>query len=294
MKTMKRIIILLTVIVLCSCGKENKEVEEYYTSSNIKLLKEYDAKGSLLKHTTYYDTISKSKFIIVFKKGEYDSIVYFYKNGKVYKKGLQDFKERKFGNWYRYTKEGYLSEIREYFIIENDFLLNRDWYLNKKGDTLWYASKFNRYNQKEFADDTLEYRNSSMIRFDFFSKDTIKLNEPFSASVICNSPLLRKYNSQILMVLAKEKNNFNKKFSNIKEVKLDTFYNLNRDKANKGGFPKANPNYVVVFGKWFNKPGVKKMRGYMIEYFERKPTKNDSAVNGDRRVYFEKTIFVEK
>lgn len=287
---MKKIFILLIYITLCSCKKDNKEIE-FYPSSNIKSLKEYNDKDSLFKHTMYYDTFEKTPYKIIFKKNQYDSIVFFYKNGKIYKKGLQDLKQRKFGNWYRYTKEGFLSEIREFYIVGNDFLLNRQWYLNKKGDTLWYASKFNKYNQKEFANDTLIYRNSSMIRFDFFSKDTIKINEPFAASVICNSPLFRKYNSQIIMVLAKEKNNFDKNFSN--KVKLDTFYNLNKDLANKNGFPEANPNYVVVFGRWFDKPGEKKLRGYMIEYFERNPTIQDSSVYGERKVYFEKTIYVK-
>ncbi|WP_306352560.1 hypothetical protein [Flavobacterium sp. '19STA2R22 D10 B1'] len=290
---MKKYIIIVIIVIIYSCTKNEKENEvEYYSSSNIKSLKKYNNNGYLSKHIMYYDTLNKSIYRIIFKKKQYDSIVYFYKNRKIYKKGLQDLKQRKFGNWYRYTKEGYLSEIREYFIIENNFVLNRQWYIDKKGDTLWYANKFNRYNQKEFANDTLAFRNSSMIDFNFFSKDTIKINDPFAASVICNSPLLRKYNSQIIMVLAKEKNNFNSSFSNIKEVKLDTFYNLNTDKVNRIGFPKANPNYVVVFGRWFDKPGIKKLRGYMIESFKREPTKRDSIINGERKVYFEKTIFV--
>ncbi len=291
---MKRtILIILLSFLILNCKKESDDYNKYYKSNNIALKTFFDSKNKFTKSIQYYDTLGKLEYKIIYRKKEYDSIVYKYKNKITYKSGLQDFKGPKFGNWNRYTSDGLLSETREYFIIGKDYLLNRQWYFDKTGDTLWYANKFNRYNQKEFSNDTLDSRNSSMIRFDFYSKDTISITEPFAASVICNSPLLREYNSQIIMLLGKENQNFNKTFSNEKEVKLDTFYNLNLDKVNRKNFVKANPNYVAAFGRWFDKPGKKVLLGYMLEYYDRKPTTKDSSIRGERKVYFEKEIFVK-
>ncbi len=291
---MKRTILIIIIsLLLLNCKKENDDAIRYYKSKNIALKIFFDSKNKFSKSIQYYDTVGNLEYKIVYRKKEYDSIVYKYKNKLTYKKGLQDFKGRKFGNWNRYTNNGLLSETREYFIIENDYLINRQWYFDKKGDTLWFAKKFNRYNQKEFSNDTLASRNSSMIRFKIYSKDTIDIDEPFAACVICNSPLLREYNSQIIMLLGKENQNFNKTFSNVREVKLDTFHNLNLDKINRKNFVKANPNYVAAFGRWFDKPGKKVLRGYMLEYYDRKPTAKDSSIRGERKVYFEKEIFVK-
>ena len=140
---MKKLISILTFIMLGSCMKNNDENgKEYFSSSNIKSLKEYNNKNILIKNIEYYDTIGKLPFKIIYKKDNYDSIVFFYKNKNIYKKGLEDFKQRKFGNWYRYTKEGYLSEIREYFIIENNFLLSSINEVFLLEDIYWFVILF--------------------------------------------------------------------------------------------------------------------------------------------------------
>ncbi|PWA06778.1 hypothetical protein [Flavobacterium psychrotolerans] len=295
MKVKLNLIVIILYIIFCSCqNQHNYKVEEkYYASTNLKYLIKFNQNSKVKEFFTFYDTSDKMPFKKIYRKNNYDSIIYYYNNKKTYKVGLQDFKKRKFGNWKCYTREGFLSETREYFIVGDDYILNRQWYFNKQGDTLWCAKKFNHYNQKEFENDTLVSRNSSMIRFKFYSKDTISIDKPFAVAVICNSPLLREYNSQIMMLLGKETNNFNKNFSNDRVVKLDTFNNLNMDKVNKVNFPKANPNYVVAFGRWFDTPGKKTLRGYMLEYFNRKPTKNDSITGGERKVYFEKIVYVK-
>ena len=273
-----------------SCN-EKKEEKQFFLSGNIKSIEE-DSIFSL-----YYDTIGEKIYKKVFYFKEYDSVIFYYKNGNVYSSGCQDKNGKKFGNLNKFTLEGYLSETTEYFIIKNKSVSNRFWFFDKKGDTLWYASKFNRFDQKEFVNDTLGARNSTMIPFKFFSKDTITVNEPFMASVICNSPLGREYDSQIMVLLGKEDYNFNKYFSNENEVKLDTFYNLTIDKKNQVNFNIGSDengySYIVAFGKWFEKPGKKTLRGYMLEYFDY--TKNNQPLKrGERRVYFEKEIFVTK
>ncbi len=168
-------------------------------------------------------------------------------------------------------------------------------YLTKKGDTAWYAKKFNSYKQKEFVDDTLSSRNSNMTLFNIQSEDTISINEPFAAYVSHFTPLLRSKNSEIVMYLGKEGDNFNDNFSNEDQVKLDTFPNLKLDTTNKTNFERSGheEQYTAVFGRWFKTPGEKILRGYMKEFFERDPTEDDSIIKGEHRVYFEKKIFVK-
>jgi len=232
-----------------------------------------------------------------FRKNGYDSIVEYYKNGNVYRTGKLDINSQRFGNWYLYTLEGKLSQTIEFFVINKKSITNRFWYFNKAGDTIWYAGKFNRFDQKEFEKDTIGPRASTMIDFVFYTKDTISLDEPYLVSVICNSPIARKYNSEIKMLLAKEDYNFNKDFSNESEVKLDTFFNLTRDIKNRGNFtyrekPESKYPYIVAFGRWFDSPGKKILRGYMSEYFNRNKKAKNYAFS-ERRVYFEKEIFVK-
>lgn len=289
---MKSSIIVLIVILFFSCKSESNNKKYYYPSGNLKQISFY-ANNNIDSLKSYYDSIKEVNYIKTIRKKNYDSVIFYYKNGNVFKTGKQTFNGLKFGNWTRYTIEGYKSDIREYFIVKDKSIINRRFYLNKKGDTTWYGRKFNTYDQIEFKSDTTESRNSIMIPFDFYQGDTISLNEPFAASVRCNSPLGREFNSQIIMFLAKENANFNKDFSNDKEVKLDTFLNLNFDKNNVGNFPEGtNKNYVVAFGRWFKTPGNKIIRGFMKEYWTF-PDENKDTLKAERKIYFEKMIYVK-
>lgn len=292
MKKRNSILLMITLlgIIFFSCNKREEE-KHYFPSGNLNYIKE----DSL--STFYYDTIGNIIYKKIFQFKTYDSIVFYYKNGNIFSHGKEDKEGRKFNNWNKYTLEGHLSETTEYFIIGNKAISNRFWFFNEKGDTIWYATKFNRYNQKEFVNDTLGAKNSTMIPFKIFSKDTINISEPFTASVICNSPLGRENNSQIIMLLAKEEHNFNDHFSNESQVKLDTFYNLMIDKQNRVNFnigtDKDGYRYIVAFGRWFEKPGKKKLRGYMLEFFNYKSINNQPLKRAERRVYFEKEIYVK-
>jgi hypothetical protein len=289
---MIRYIFIVFLLFIVSCKSELKQDKDYYPSGNIKKERFYDTNLELDSLKFYYDSIKKITFSKSIRKNEYDSIVFYYKNGNVFKTGKQTYNALKFGNWIRYTKEGYTSDIREYFIINDNSILNRNFYLDNKGDTTWYGRKFNTYDQVEFRKDTFDYRNSIMVLFDFYNRDTISLKEPFAASVRCGTPLMRDKNSEIMMLLAKEKYNFNKYFSNEIEVKLDTFKNLKYDKDNVSNFQGVDKEYVAVFGRWFKKPGKKTLRGYMLEYASFLGDKGDT-LKGERRVYFEKTIYVK-
>ncbi len=287
-----RMYIPIIFIGVISCSDDNSN-KKFYESGNLKT-QYYLEYNDTIKIEHYYDEDGLKIFKEIKGYQNNDSIKVFYKNGNLFKKGIVTKEGVKKGNWLRYTKEGFLSDIREYYVIKDKSIINRQFFLTKKGDTTWYAKKFNTYDQEDFKGDTLSSRNSTMNLFDFYSKDTIMISEPFSASIRCNSPLARKYNSEIIMLIAKEESNFNENFSNVNEVVLDTFLNLKHDTKNQVNFPEGtNHQYVAVFGRWFKTPGEKILRGYMKEYFERDPTINDSIIKGERKVYFEKRIYVK-
>ena len=294
---MKYILFIFLIFSLFfACKRNNNEIsKEYFDSGNLKYIEFFD-QDSTRVISRYYDSKNQKIISNTYVKNDYDSIIYYYDNGEIFKEGKQNKLGLKFGNWNRYNKSGLLSDIREYFILKGKSILNRKFFLNKEGDTTWYGREFNRYDQDEFRADTMTSRNSTMNLFDFYhsNKDTIIIGEPFAASVRYNSPLARNYNSEIMMLLAKEKSNFNQDFSNEKNVVLDTFPNLKYDKVNQNNFQKGTSlEYVAVFGRWFDTPGKKILRGYVREYFEREPTKEDSIIKGETRVYFEKEIYVK-
>ena len=108
---------LLMLLLFFSCN-EGKE-EEYYSSGNLR----YIEKDSI--STTFYDTIPSLPFKKEFRFKTHDSIVWYYKNGNVFKFGKQDKKGRKFGNWNLFRKDRYLSNTTEYFIINGETISNR-------------------------------------------------------------------------------------------------------------------------------------------------------------------------
>ena len=285
-------LIILFTLLIFSCTPEINIKKHYHSSGNLKQISFYDSKGNIDSLKSYYDSTKITNYIKNFRKKKYDSVVFYYKNGNIFKMGKQTFEGLKFGNWIRYTKEGYKSDIREYFIVKGENIINRRFYLNRKGDTTWYGRKFNTYDQIEFRKDTTDSRNSIMVSFNFYHGDTINLNEPFAANVICGSPLMRKHNSEIMMLLAKENNNYNNTFSNENEVKLDTFKNIKFDKNNIDNFTGEDKQYVAVFGRWFKTSGEKTLRGYMKEYATFL-NENGDTLKGERKVYFEKKIYVK-
>ena len=289
---MKIIFQALILIILFSCSSKN-ETKEYYDSGNLFRSKKYDSNGKLFLTTYYYD-LAGNRYQETYKKNGFDSIVSYYKNSKVFSIGKQDYNGRKFGRWNRYNIKGQLSDVQEFLIVKNDEWLNQVWYLDKNKDTLYLPSKkFNNYAQKEFLPDSTDLRRSIFVRFKYFPKgDTLSIVNPFQAIAQDNFPLFGKLSSCYIL-LAKEKHNFNKDFSNLTEVKLDTFPCLKNDKRNEKNFPNYDKSHSVAFGRWFDTPGKKILRGYMVEHLSRNPTQKDSVIARDRFTYFEKIIYVK-
>ncbi|WP_127844218.1 toxin-antitoxin system YwqK family antitoxin [Psychroflexus aestuariivivens] len=171
----------------------------------------------------------------------------YYSNGNLKSKGLIDKKDQKIGSWKYFDNNGKLNRVVEYKIIENKSFINQDWKLNQKGDTL--------NNQSCYYQLTLE-------------KDTIKLNEPIKVKIDLTAPCFRDRYSETYVILPKDYSiNFNEDFSNLDEMDLDTIYNLNSDPELKEKLGlTTNWGKTVIFGRYYNSIGPKKLRGILVEF----------------------------
>ncbi|MBA3986404.1 MAG: hypothetical protein H0X63_07510 [Flavobacteriales bacterium] len=213
----------------------------------------------------------------------------FYNNGNLFLRGQLDKGNQRIGKWNYYTKDGKLSETREYYVIDKRPYLNQNIYFSKD-DEYWTTIKddnFNVYDQKEFYGDTLYHNISYFAEFDL-GKDTININEPWRAVCYYYTPVFKDKNSEAIVVMGRTEHNYNKDFSNIQEIKTDTFYSLQKNVKNQRYFPDDDPNYTVVFGKWFKTPGKKILRGYLSENY-----KDNTDGYKEKRIFFEKSIYVK-
>jgi hypothetical protein len=264
------LIILLTAFAIVACKRNSSENET----------------------VEYYHNNPKIIFKKIIHKDDFDSVFYFYDNGHLFKEGKQDKNDREFGIWKLYDKDSHLREIREWFITAGKSRINRAWFLNKKGDTLAGRYDNNIFAQKEFKNDTLGFRNSSYNTFKFLTSDTIKVSQYYYAFANCGSPVLRDYNSKV-MIIVDNTNTLKDDFSNLKNVKVDTFYYAKIDTIHKTEFPSYDLEKVVAFSGKFKSPGKKTIRGYLDEYTTEYPEDN-KKVRVESRTYFEKTIYVKK
>jgi len=271
----KTLISLSFIISFLACKKKSIEIKpneeiEFYSKKSNQILKK---------------TIHKIGF---------DSIYYYYNNGSLFKKGKQFKQNQKFGIWELYDPDSKLREIREWFTIKGKSRVNRVWHLNKNGDTLALRHKDSIYKQTEFLNDTTYYRNT-VYDVIFFNRDTIKLNEPIRGYIEIGSRILSNYpNNHVRAYIAKEKNNYNFDFSNERQVKLDTFYDLTIDKVNQKWFKGAKHNQLVVIGKWFDSIGDKTIRGYYEQYSYNLPFKKEKSEYSIDSVIGYKTFFEKK
>lgn len=272
---MKKILIVLTIFnILLGCNDISK------INSDNKTIKYYKNKTAF-KRTVHYEG--------------FDSVFYFYKNGNIFKRGKQVNEKQKYKNWILYDKEGNVREIREWFPFKGNSRLNRIWHLNKKGDTLAWRTEDSIYKQKEFINDTVNRRLSSLDVI-FFNRDTVKLNEPIRGYVEVFSHLITEYPANTRVLLAREEKNYNHDFSNEKEVKLDTFYDLTKDTINQEWFEGAEFKDLVTFGQWYDSVGKKTLRGFYQQYFKGPTEIDEDGMKIDSiigpKTFFEYTFIV--
>lgn len=281
---MKKILTIISLLFILGCKQENKW-------ENLDSIVTYNAANSKESEVEFYKKSKNLPFKIQVFKTDYDSLIYKYKNGNTFKEGKITKNGIRFGKWNLYDIEGNLREIREFFNFQGSPILNRVWFLNKKGDTLSWRSQDSIFNQKEFLNDTLNQRNST-FNFFIFSKDTLELGEPIKGIAQVYTQMLDKYESEIILLMAKENHNFHSDFSNYQEVKFDTFFSPKKDTLNRFMFKENQWDKNVVFWRAFKTPGKKILRGYVQEQTKRYPYKKDSFGEAFARIFFEKEVFV--
>lgn len=291
MKVHKTILICFSLVFL-NC-KENKIETTLNEDGEIIEKKIYGEDNELSKTVEYYDRNPKQEYKITFKKKDFDSIIYFYDNGKVFKTGKRDLKSQLLGTWNLFDRDGHKREIREFVTYEGKAALNRAWFLSSEGDTLAWRDEDIVFNQKEFMYDTLAVRHTS-YNFFKFNKDTIRLNEPLRGVAYCFSPLLEEHGSKIRVIVDSENNRFNSDYSNEDDISVQVYSNLEIDTSNQKWFSNIkgrNLKYTAIFGDWFETTGPKTISGYMEEY-ALGPFEDSDADSITSRTFFEKKIVV--
>ena len=199
----------------------------------------------------------------------------YYTNGNIKSIGTVSENGQPIGNWTYYDSTGVLTRKAEFVNICGETLINQDWYFDHKGDTL---------------------KNKGSHFSIYFSKDTIFLNEPIQAKVDLFEPLFKKKKSEIMVLLPNDyKKNFNQDFSNLKEIQLDTTYNLNlEEEMRKALFINSDFGKTAIFGRYFSSAGKQKFRGIIVEYFYQDSIISDSIKLNyfETKKYFEKEIYV--
>ncbi len=248
--------------------------KEYYRNGNIKLKHNYDL-GVLKDSSLYFlKDVNKIDFIRFWSDSVGIKQIEYYPNGNLEKYGYVNDKFFKIGKWNFYNENGHLDVIRQYKIIDGNHHLNQEWKLNVKGDTLYTGSKY----------------------FDIqVMDDTISKGEQFLAAAFLRAQLYKDKPSEILVCLPNgEKDNFNKDFSNIREIKLDTFYNLHHDVKNQKNFEGFHKSYSVAFGKRFSEiTGKRDIRGFIQEYYKEGDSIFSTKMYFDIPIYIKDTILPE-
>lgn len=178
----------------------------------------------------------------------------YYNNGKFQSKGYTNKSNLKIGKWDYFHEDGTIDKTVEYIIIKGKEYANQGWYYNKsKKDTS------NAYgNFYKFVDLKQEYGVGDTVDIKIRYRRLLALSNNI---MFCTSE------------------DINADFSNIDNVKLDTIY---------------GEDMKIQFGIILSKlPGKKNIRGFILEWYDREATKEDSITHKDRKVYVDKTFDVK-
>lgn len=263
---MKKLILLLNII-LCfsSCESnmrrefyENGKIKKEYSYKNSKLegyYKEYYESGNLKEKSTfynnqkrdsiiyYYDTIIGSiKKIDYIEKSDIRYSKSFFINGKLSEEKFFDVDKPIF-KLKKYDPLNDESEIQEFYMYNNRWKLNQNWYL-KDGDTI-FGLGANNYDIKKII--SKDKYDEYFVLLSFFKRDL------FFKSLNSEVYICYTFNYDL-------KNDF----KNLDEQELDTLYN---DWRNKNKNHDSN-NLKFQVDMWFLKKDfekVKSITGYLVE-----------------------------
>lgn len=232
----------------------NLEIVEYYGENNIlDSTIVFSKKNKRLKKTIYKNGKKLSE--LKFHDDNKASVINFYPNREIESSG-NVMHNRKIGWWSTFTEVGELKNRYEFITVNGKEYLNQYYTYNKDGKIINNKSNYLKYE----IPDTLPL-GKTKIKCSYYPKFT-KGNEVF----ICLGY------------------DVNDDFSNINDVRIDTFY-----------FKGSDPHKWL--GLRFKASGKKIVRGFIYErLLETKHNidekKNSSLSILETKVYFEKKIFV--
>ena len=125
--------------------------------------------------------------------------------------------------------------------------------------------------------------------YNYLINDTIKLGKISRIQFELTQPSI-KWESDMFVVIPLKDDELKNDFSNLREIKLDTFHSLKNDGISNEKLKKLelHLNHIAEFGFDYLTPGKKRIRGLIVER---------GRIEGkgyERRLYFNKSIYVKE
>lgn len=255
-------------------GKFNGKYLEYFNNGKLKQ-KHYYVNGVKRDTSFYFDSISNKKYIEIWKYDTIHQSIFYNKEGLKIREGLLHNKNNKFriGKWHFYDYKKRLDSVVEYLNIDGMSYTNQIWLINLNNN------------------DTLHNRGNY---FKILLKDTISLGEIVKFRIALIKENIDSI-SDIEVILPYRDKDLKYDYSNIYEIKRDTFLSLKNDGYSNDKISKhVVTNHIAEFGLEYETPGKKRLRGVLIEYMQGYTKKDSSIRRYERRLFFDKYFYIKK
>lgn len=165
---------------------------------------------------------------------------------------------------FKVADENIKDSIVEYININGKEYANQIWIVDKKNDTIG-----GNY-------------------FDTFIMDTTELGKVTKLQFTLTKPTI-KWESDMFVVLPDEEK-LKEDFSNLSEIKLDTFHSFKNDGISNDKLLNLDLplNHIAEFGIEYSTSGKKRIRGLIVERGKVK------GKGYERRLFFDKTVYVKE
>ncbi|SDY10138.1 hypothetical protein SAMN05444411_1254 [Lutibacter oricola] len=165
---------------------------------------------------------------------------------------------------FKVADENIKDSIVEYININGKEYANQIWIVDKKNDTIG-----GNY-------------------FDTFIMDTTELGKVTKLQFTLTKPTI-KWESDMFVILPDEEK-LKEDFSNLSEIKLDTFHSLKNDGISNDKLLNLDLplNHIAEFGIEYSTSGKKRIRGLIVERGKVK------GKGFERRLFFDKTVYVKE
>lgn len=252
-------------------GKLDGVFKEFYDDKKIKTIHNY--RLGVLKDTSYfYDKNESLNSKIIWSNNFPHGVKRIYQNTKLVAYGDIIYPNKRINKW-NFISQNNFDSIVQYKIINDTSYVNQFWVVKNQKDTL--SDKSNYYK--------------------IFVKDTVKFGKIVRVRVSLESPHLNK-SSDIEVILPYQDKKLLDDYSNINRIKKDTFLSLKNDNINHSNIPEyINQNHTVEFGLAYSSYGSKRIRGIIVEYSKGIINREKDTIDRiERRLYFEKNVYIEK